>query len=65
MAFNANTDSHLNKKILNDLSYRTDIDDLLEDIASKEPLITPSKFEQVRRLIASILQTDYACQPYP
>lgn len=35
--------------------FRTDVDMLLDDIVSKEPLITPSKMEQVRKLIISIL----------
>ena len=34
---------------------------LLDDIVSKEPLITPSKMEQVRKLIISIL---YFCFLY-
>ena len=34
---------------------RTDVDVLLDDIVAKEPLITPSKMEQVRKLILSIL----------
>ena len=37
-------------------SYRTDVDILLDDIVAKEPLITPSKMEQVRKLILSILR---------
>ena len=41
--------------------FRTDVDMLLDDIVSKEPLITPSKMEQVRKLIISIL---YFCFLY-
>ncbi|XP_015759205.1 PREDICTED: dynein assembly factor with WDR repeat domains 1-like [Acropora digitifera] len=34
-----------------DLKPTTDVDALLDDIVAKEPLITPSKMEQVRKLI--------------
>jgi len=34
-----------------DLKPTTDVDILLDDIVAKEPLITPSKMEQVRKLI--------------
>ena len=33
----------------------SDVEALLEEIVSKEPLITPSKVEQVRKLIIRIL----------
>lgn len=48
----------LSKLILHDFTLflcRTDVDALLDDIVAKEPLITPSKMEQVRKLIISIL----------
>lgn len=38
---------------------RTDVDMLLDDIVAKEPLITASKMEQVRKLIISILHNDW------
>ena len=38
------------------LLCRTDVDALLDDIVAKESLITPSKMEQVRKLIISILK---------
>ena len=49
----------LSKLILHDFTLflcRTDVDALLDDIVAKEPLITPSKMEQVRKLIISILK---------
>ena len=51
-----------NLHFINDFFFfRTDVDMLLDDIVSKEPLITPSKMEQVRKLIISIL---YFCFLY-
>lgn len=46
----------INFAFLNFLLCRTDVDALLDDIVAKEPLITPSKMEQVRKLIISILK---------
>lgn len=35
------------------LHYRTDVDAVVDEIARKEPLITASKTEQVRKLVQS------------
>jgi hypothetical protein len=35
--------------------YRTDVDAVVDEISRKEPLITASKADQVRKLIQSIL----------
>lgn len=40
--------------ILN-LIFSTDVEALLDEIVAKEPLITPSKMEQVRKLVIRIL----------
>lgn len=41
-----------------DLKPTSDVDLLLDDIIAKEPLITPSKMEQVRKLILRIKGSD-------
>jgi len=44
------------KEFITDLLciYSTDVDAVLDDISAKEPLITPSRLDQVRKLIISI-----------
>lgn len=37
------------------MTFRTNIDQVVEEITQKEPLITPSKVEQVKKLVARIL----------
>ena len=36
------------------ICYRTDVDAVVDEIARKEPLITASKTEQVRKLVQSM-----------
>ena len=44
--------------------HRTDVDAVVDEIARKEPLITSSKAEQVRKLVLRILYHVYLCSGF-
>ena len=50
--------------ILN-LIFSTDVEALLDEIVAKEPLITPSKMEQVRKLVIRILYYHFSSLTFP